>query len=68
IPSGETLPPGTGRRYRLATSGPGVTPDVSWEGDGLGDYDSEDVFDRAHEDRMNELQQLIVSGSDPCRP
>jgi len=68
IPSGETLPPGTGRRYRLATSGPGVTPDVNWEGDELGDYDSEDVFDHAHEDRMNELQQLIVSGSDPCRP
>ncbi|MBA3381146.1 MAG: hypothetical protein H0T97_04670 [Actinobacteria bacterium] len=68
IPSGETLPPGTGRRYRLATSGPGVTPDVSWEGDGLGDYDPESELDRAHETRMNELQLQLAGGSDSCHP
>ena len=66
IPSGEKLSPGTGRRYRLATSGPGVTPDVSWENDALGDYDSEDVLDRAHESRMNELQLQLGNGSDLC--
>ena len=45
-----------------------MTPDVSWEGDALGEYDSEDVLDRAYETRMNELQQQIVDGSDPCHP
>jgi len=43
-----------------------VTPDVSWEGDALGDYDSGSTLDREHEARMNELQQLIASGSDSC--
>ena len=28
---GERRPAGNGRRYRLAVSGPGVTPDVVWE-------------------------------------
>ena len=36
---GERRPPGDGRRYRIAISGPGVTPDVVWEGDGLHDFD-----------------------------
>ena len=30
---------GNGRRYRITLSGPGVTPDVTWTGAGLPDYD-----------------------------
>lgn len=66
IPSGETRPAGNGRSYRLATSGPGVTPDVVWEGAGLHDFRPSDPNDRAHEASMNELQQQLVAGSTPC--
>jgi hypothetical protein len=31
--------PGVGKRYRLTLPGPGVTPDISWEGPGLHAYD-----------------------------
>jgi hypothetical protein len=31
---------GNGQRYRLTLSGPGVTPDVMWTGNGLPDYDA----------------------------
>jgi hypothetical protein len=33
---------GNGKRYRLTLSGPGVTPDIAWVGDGLPDYDPKD--------------------------
>ena len=31
---------GNGKKYRLTLSGPGVTPDVAWVGDGLPAYDA----------------------------
>jgi hypothetical protein len=31
---------GNGKRYRITLSGPGVTPDVVWAGNGLSDYDA----------------------------
>lgn len=64
--TGETRPPGHGRRYRLAVSGPGVTPDVMWEGPGLHDFRPDDPGDRAYEARMNELQRELATGSKPC--
>jgi hypothetical protein len=33
---------GGGKKYRLTLSGPGVTPDVMWTGNGLPDYDPAD--------------------------
>jgi hypothetical protein len=66
-PSGEQRPAGNGSRYRLAASGPGVTPDVAWEGAGLHDYRHSDAADRAHEASMNARQHQLVSGSRPCR-
>jgi hypothetical protein len=66
LQSGETRPPGIGKRYRLATSGPGVTPDVAWEGPALHDYRPDEPADRDHEARMNELQRQLVQGSKPC--
>ncbi len=64
----ELRPAGHGRRYRLAVSGPGVTPDVAWEGLGLHDFDPASESDRAHEAQMNELQQALATGSKPCHP
>ena len=31
---------GNGKLYRITLSGPGVTPDVTWVGSGLPDYDA----------------------------
>jgi hypothetical protein len=61
-------PAGHGKRYRLATTGPGVTPDVSWEGKGLHDFRPANSADRAHEEQMNRLQRQLARGSKPCHP
>jgi hypothetical protein len=66
--AGEARPPGHGRRYRLAVSGPGVTADVVWEGAGLHDFDPASEADREHEAKMNELQRALATGSKPCHP
>ena len=63
---GERRPPGNGRRYRIAISGPGVTPDVVWEGDGLHDFDRANPQDVALESSMNQLQRSLATGSTPC--
>ena len=63
---GDSRPAGHGRRYRLAVSGPGVTPDVAWEEPGLHDFDPGNEDDRAHEDAMNALQRELATGSKPC--
>lgn len=68
VPSGQILPPGKGSRYRLATSGPGVTPDIAWEDAALHDFRPSDPGDRTHEAQMNELQRQLVSPSEPCHP
>ena len=64
--SGTQLPPGNGVRYRLSTSGPGVTPDVAWVGPALHDYDPSSAADRALEARMNVLQAKLAGRSKPC--
>jgi hypothetical protein len=66
LPSDEVRPPGVGKRYRLSTSGPGVTPDVAWEGAALHDFRPHEAADREHEARMNELQRQLAQGSKPC--
>jgi hypothetical protein len=37
-PNRELRPAGNGERHRVTVMGPGVTPDVQWEGRGLGKY------------------------------
>ena len=55
-------PSGMGTRYRATVSGPGVLPDVMWEGAAPASYDP--IYDRS-EDEL----QLALLGSDPrCRP
>jgi hypothetical protein len=61
-------PPGNGRRYRISVSGPGVTPDVVWYGEGLHDFAPSDAADRAREEQMNALQRELAWGSKPCHP
>ena len=47
-PSREPRGPGNGERHRVTVMGPGVTPVVQWEGEGLGRYNaaSDRVFNR----------------------
>jgi len=53
---------GKGKRYRITLGGPGVTPDVVWVGDGLGDYDKDDAELVDHEKQMNDkLDQMRAS-------
>lgn len=65
--TGERRPAGHGARYRLAVSGPGVTPDVQWEGAGLSGFNPADPKHLAHESAMNALQRSLMSASSPCR-
>ena len=64
---GERRPAGHGARYRLAVSGPGVTPDVAWEGAGLPAYDRRNPEHVAHETAMNALQRSLMARSSVCR-
>jgi hypothetical protein len=53
--------PAVGDRHRVTVMGPGVTPDVAWEGPSLGAYDSaqDAVFNRA-------FDRLVGSGDRVC--
>jgi hypothetical protein len=57
-------PPGKGTHYRATVIGPGVTPDVMWEGDPPG------PFDRAREKQANAQQRQLFAGrgDTACRP
>jgi hypothetical protein len=55
-------PSGMGIRYRLSVSGPGVLPDVSWEGTPPTAYDRE--YDLASDRRQTEL----LADDRLCRP
>jgi hypothetical protein len=63
---GERRPAGHGARYRLAVSGPGVTPDLLWEGAGLPDFEPENPKHVAHEAQMNALQRELMARSGVC--
>ena len=54
-------PEGHGTRYRATIIGPGVLPDVSWEGSALGAYDQ--AFDLDQHD----LQKRFLAGDALCR-
>jgi hypothetical protein len=59
--------PGTGRQYRITGQGPGVTPDVLWQGPGLHPFDRSDPADVALESRMNATLDSIRGGWGKCR-
>jgi len=45
--------PGTGEQYRITVEGPGVTPDVMWQGSGLHPYNPNNPADVDLEHQMN---------------
>jgi len=53
---------GKGERHRVTVMGPGVTPDVQWEGAAVGPYDPE--ADQA----FNLLFDSILAGDNVCKP
>jgi hypothetical protein len=55
-----THPAGNGTKYRATILGPGVTPDVMWEGVPPGPYD------KAADDTAN--QQIAALGDSQCKP
>jgi hypothetical protein len=68
-PGTGTRPEGNGARYRLTALGPGVTPVVMWEGQGLPDFDRSNQTLVAHESAMNALAAQIHAGDasrTPC--
>jgi hypothetical protein len=57
--------PGTGAKYRLLASGPGVTPDVAATIDGLHPYDRANPSDVALQ--QQQTQRLLAWGDNSCR-
>ena len=55
-------PVGKGTRYRATVIGPGVAPDVMWEGPAPGPYD------HAREQAANAEQRQLFAGNRTCRP
>jgi hypothetical protein len=66
LPGAPFRPAGNGRRYRITVVGPGVTPDVSWEGAGLPDFDASNPLHVEHERQSNELVDQIAVGDPLC--
>ena len=59
-------PAGHGERYRITVIGPGVTPDVTWEGHGLHDFRPGNPDDAGYETRMNALLAQVTAGDRFC--
>jgi len=56
-PAGHTSTrgPGTGSRYRITAEGPGVTPDITWQGDALTRFSTSDRTDQTLQAQMTAL-------------
>lgn len=59
-------PAGNGKRYRITVEGPGVTPDVQWEGAGLHNFDPNSSADRDYEARMDALFMQFLGQDKFC--
>lgn len=57
-----TMPtvPGVGERHRVTVVGPGLTPDVQWEGAALG------PFDPGADERLNRVFDALLAGDRAC--
>ena len=55
-------PAGHGERYRATIIGPGVTPDVMWQGEALGQYDAS--LDR----QLADVQRELYASDNLCKP
>ena len=63
---GGRRPRGNGKRYRLTVQGPGVTPDVMWQGNGLSDYNPWNAAHVAYETKMNQVKDRLMGWSRLC--
>ncbi|HET9241879.1 MAG TPA: hypothetical protein VFN99_00460 [Gaiella sp.] len=54
-------PIGAGRKYRATVIGPGVTPDVMWEGSAPGPYDA------ATDAQANDAQRAVLGADPRCK-
>ena len=59
-------PSGVGEQYRLTAAGPGVTPDVMWQGPGLHPYNRGNPSDVALESAMNAERESIRGSYAKC--
>jgi hypothetical protein len=66
LPGAPRQPAGNGTGYRISVQGPGVTPDVSWEGLGLHDYNPRNQADVAYERQQNAIFDQVVAGDKFC--
>lgn len=58
---------GRGQRYRITVIGPGVTPDVVWEGTGLPDFDPANPAHVSLEQQFNALRTQLAPGDMGCQ-
>ena len=59
--------PGTGQMYRITVEGPGVTPDVMWQGSGLHSFNRNNPADVSLENQMNNTLDSIGGSWPKCR-
>jgi hypothetical protein len=59
--------PGTGQMYRITVEGPGVTPDVMWQGSGLHSFNRNNPADVSLENQMNNTLDSIRGSWPKCR-
>jgi hypothetical protein len=60
-------PAGRGSRYRITAIGPGVTPDVIWEGAALHPFNPASAADRTYESSMNGLLDRLAGSDAFCK-
>jgi hypothetical protein len=67
-PSGQTAlrGPGIGSEYRLTAEGPGVTPDVSWQGKALAPFSGGNPADASYEQDMTRLLLGMLGPDRSC--
>jgi hypothetical protein len=66
LPGQPLRPAGVGAKYRITTIGPGVTPDLQAQVDGIGKYDGGSGQDAALEQRQLDLYDQITNGDKFC--
>jgi hypothetical protein len=58
---------GQGERYRLTVIGPGLTPDMRWEVDGLANFDPSNPALVAFDQETKQIRKAMLAGDRTCR-
>jgi hypothetical protein len=67
-PSQATRPAAPGKLFRVSVMGPGVTPVITWEGNGLGKFTPGDPTDELKDRQTNDLFDSWMTGDARCAP